>query len=204
MPNWNVFDIIYLIFIAITFIIRMPYAKISRSTKIIKSQVDLGEKIGLPLAFLGGFFLPIIYFFSPLFNFADYAVPQVMGWTGAFICLPAIWLFLRSHKDLGRQWSPKLELREEHKLITTGVYEYIRHPMYTAVFLCGLAQILLIGNWLVGPSYLVGFGILYFSRIRREEDLMAGQFGAEYTAYKKRTSRLFSLAFLAHVVSLGH
>jgi protein-S-isoprenylcysteine O-methyltransferase Ste14 len=203
MLNWSIFDICYLVFFVAGFIIRFPHIKVSRKTKIAKSQVDLSERVGLILAFLGGMFLPLIYLFSPLFSFADYAVPPVMGWTGAFICLPAIWLFLRSHKDLGRQWSPKLELREEHELITTGVYEYIRHPMYTSAFLAGLAQLLLIGNWLVGPSYLVGFGILYFSRIQREEDFMAEQFGAEYRAYENRTSRLISKAFLANVVRLG-
>ena len=203
MPNWTVFDIIYLILIVITFIIRIPHAKISRSTKIIKAQVDLSERIGLLLSFLGGFFLPLFYLFTPLFSFADYTVPQVTGWLGAIICLPAVWIFLISHRDLGRQWSPKLELREEHKLITTGIYEYIRHPMYTSVFLTSLAQLLLLGNWLVGPSYLVGFCILYFSRIDREEKLMTEQFGAEYTAYKSRTSRLISMAFLLNALRLG-
>jgi protein-S-isoprenylcysteine O-methyltransferase Ste14 len=201
--NWNIFDTCYLVFIIVTFLIRMPHVKISRSTKIIKSQVDLSERIGLLLSFLGGFILPLLYLFTPLFNFADYAVPQVIGWLGALICLPAVWIFLKSHRDLGRQWSPKLELREEHKLITTGIYQYIRHPMYTSVFLSSLAQLLLLGNWLVGPSYLIGFGILYFSRINREETLMAEQFGAEYASYKNRTKRLFSMTFLIDAFRLG-
>ena len=149
------------------------------------------------------FFLPLLYLFTRLFNFADYTVPQAAGWLGAILCLPAVWIFLRSHKDLGRQWSPKLELREGHKLITNGIYEYIRHPMYTSVFLSSLAQLLLVGNWIVGPSYLVGFGILYFSRINREEALMAEQFGAEYAAYISRTNRLFSVAFLASALRPG-
>lgn len=203
MPNWNIFDICLLIFIIVNSIIRWPHTKVHRSTKIIKSQFDLTEKLGLFLAVTGGFFLPLLYLFTPLFNFADYPVPLVTGWLGVFICLPAIWIFYRSHKELGRQWSPKMELREEHKLITAGIYEHIRHPMYTAVFLASLAQLLLVGNWLVGPSYLVGFGFLYFSRIKREEAFMAEQFGAEYEAYKNRTNKLFSLAFLAHAFRSG-
>ena len=203
MPNWNIFDICFLIFIIVNTIIRWPHTKVHRVTKIVKSQVDFSEKIGLTLAFMGGFFLPLLYLFTPLFNFADYAVPQVMGWLGVFTCLAATRIFFRSHKDLGRQWSPKLELREEHKLITTGIYEYIRHPMYTSVLLAGLAQLLLVGNWIVGPSYLVGFGVLYFSRINREEALMTEQFGADYAVYKNRTNRLFSMAFFKKAFRSG-
>jgi protein-S-isoprenylcysteine O-methyltransferase Ste14 len=152
---------------------------------------------------MGGMFLPLAYLFTPLFNFADYEVQPLAGWIGVALCVPSIWVFLRSHRDLGRQWSPKLELRESHKLIAHGVYEYIRHPMYTAVILAGLAQLLLVGNWLVGPSYLVGFGVLYFSRIEREEELMMNQFGEEYAAYKARTHRLFSLPFLRSFLCAG-
>jgi protein-S-isoprenylcysteine O-methyltransferase Ste14 len=39
----------------------------------------------------------------------------------------AVWLFWRSHADLGRNWSPSLELREGHELVTEGVYRYVRH-----------------------------------------------------------------------------
>jgi protein-S-isoprenylcysteine O-methyltransferase Ste14 len=48
-----------------------------------------------------------------------------------------LWLFYRSHADLGTNWSITLEIREQHRLITQGVYRRIRHPMYSAL---GLTQ----------------------------------------------------------------
>ncbi|NJK48036.1 histidine phosphatase family protein [Candidatus Gracilibacteria bacterium] len=47
---------------------------------------------------------------------------------GVAIFAIAVWLFWRSHRDLGNNWSPTLEVRKGHTLITQGIYQYIRHP----------------------------------------------------------------------------
>src|SRR5215467_6135154 len=59
-----------------------------------------------------------------------------------------------------------------------------------AFFLLGLAQMLLLPNWLAGGSGLVGAGALYAFRIKREEQMMLELFGEEYRAYMKDTKRL--------------
>jgi len=196
MLGWNIYDWLFLVMFAGTFIIRWPYARARRKASIVKAQFDLMEKAGLFLAFLGGLALPAVYLFTPLLDFADYQAPMPCGVFGALLIAPALWLFWRSHRDLGSQWSPKLELNDDHQLITSGVYGYVRHPMYTAVFMMCLAQLLLVGNWLAGPSYLFGFGLLYLTRVRREEAFMFGRFGGEYEAYARRTRRLLSLALV--------
>ena len=101
-----------------------------------------------------------------------------------------LWLFHRSHADLGTNWSITLQVRENHSLITQGVYRRIRHPMYAALFLYSIGQLLALPNWIAGPSYLVTFGILYALRVRAEERMMLEEFGAEYAAYLRRTKRL--------------
>ena len=146
--------------------------------------------MGLIMAFGGGMILPLFYLFTPIFNFADFELPFPAGFGGTCLTVPALWLFWRSHKDLDRQWSPKLEIRESHRLITKGIYCYIRHPMYSSTFLAALCQLLLIGNWIVGPSYMAGFGLLYITRISREESQMLEEFGEEYKEYMKTTNRL--------------
>lgn len=67
----------------------------------------------------------------------------------------------------------------------------IRHPMYTAVFMLSLSQLSLIGNWVVGPAYFLAFFFLYVLRVKHEEALMLEHYGDEYSAYMKRTGRLF-------------
>jgi protein-S-isoprenylcysteine O-methyltransferase Ste14 len=101
-----------------------------------------------------------------------------------------IWLLWRSHVDLGRHWSPTLEVRDGHTLVTGGVFSRIRHPMYAAHWVWALGQILLLQNWIVGPSMLALFLPMYFYRVGREERMMLDHFGDEYRGYMKRTGRI--------------
>ena len=96
---------------------------------------------------------PVIYLFTPLFSFADYELPEPAHWCGLPIVAAGLWLFWRSHTNLGLNWSASLELRKGHELIQHGVYHRIRHPMYAAIWLFSIAQGLLLNNWLAdGPS----------------------------------------------------
>jgi protein-S-isoprenylcysteine O-methyltransferase Ste14 len=99
-------------------------------------------------------------------------------------------LFYRVHRELGRSWSVTLEIRDQHALVTHGLYKHVRHPMYTAFWMWALAQLLLLPNWIAGAAGLVGFGILYFCRIGPEEQLMLDVFGDDYRAYMERTKKI--------------
>jgi protein-S-isoprenylcysteine O-methyltransferase Ste14 len=99
-------------------------------------------------------------------------------------------MFRLTHKALGRNWSISLEVREDHRLVTDGVYQYVRHPMYTAFWLWAVAQALLLPNWFAGLAGIVGFGTLFLGRVGREEKMMADSFGDAYRAYMERTRRI--------------
>jgi len=143
----------------------------------------------LTLAWIG-FLLPLIWVASPVFSFAEYPL-RLAPLVGGVACLAAgLWLFYRSHADLGRYWSVTLEVRENHRLITEGVYHNVRHPMYAALFLYSIGQVLALPNWIAGPSYLVSFGILFMFRMRVEEQMMLDAFGNEYRTYMAKTKRL--------------
>ena len=103
----------------------------------------------------------------------------------------ALWLFWRSHVDLGQNWSVSLEMRERHQLVTDGVYRFIRHPMYASIWLWSLAQGMLLQNWFAGWSLVPTFAAMYFIRTPREERMMCDAFGDEYRHYMRRTGRLF-------------
>jgi len=94
------------------------------------------------------------------------------------------------HRELGRSWSVTLEIRDQHALVTHGLYKHVRHPMYTAFWMWGLSQLLLLPNWIAGLAGLAGFGILYFCRIGPEEQLMLDVFGDDYRAYMERTKKI--------------
>lgn len=113
-----------------------------------------------------------------------------LGWLGVLFAAAGIGLLWATHRELGREFSQTLELKEEHRLVTTGLYSRIRHPMYTAIFLVAIAQLLLIGNAVVAPAFLIAFAILYFSRVKNEERMMLEHFGQAYADYCGRTGRL--------------
>jgi len=170
-------------------VIRAPHGHRSRTIKIIKDRKGRLEIILLAFAMLG-FFVPLVWVASPAFGFAEY--PLRLGpLAGGVLCFAVgLWLFDRSHADLGGNWSITLQVRENHHLITDGVYRRIRHPMYSSLFLYSVAQMLALPNWFAGPSYLVTFGILFALRVRAEERMMLEQFGDAYAAYMAKTKRL--------------
>ena len=170
-------------------VIRAPHGRRSRSVKIARSHKSTLETVLLVLAWIG-FFVPLIWVASPTFSFAEYSLRAGPLVAGALSLATGLWLFCRSHADLGTNWSITLEVRQEHRLITQGVYRGIRHPMYSALALYAVGHALVIPNWVAGLSNMIALAILLALRVGAEERMMAEQFGAEYTAYSARTKRL--------------
>jgi protein-S-isoprenylcysteine O-methyltransferase Ste14 len=134
--------------------------------------------------------VPLVYVFSSLLDFANYRLPNWVGWLGAVLFAIAIWLLWRSHVDLGRNWTPTLGIRNDHQLITDGIFKYIRHPMYAAHILWAIAQAMMLHNWIAGYSFLVVSVIQYLLRVNAEEQMMLEQFGEQYENYMQRTGRI--------------
>jgi len=169
--------------------IRAPHGRRSRNVRVATSHKTRLETGLLVLAWVG-FFVPLVWVASPAFSFAEY--PLGTGpFIGGVMCLViGLWLFYRSHTDLGTNWSITLEVREQHRLITRGVYRRIRHPMYLALVVYSVGQALVIPNWVAGPANLIVFAILLALRVRAEERMMGEAFGDEYAVYSARTKRL--------------
>ncbi|MBU0492824.1 MAG: isoprenylcysteine carboxylmethyltransferase family protein [Chloroflexi bacterium] len=146
------------------------------------------------LAFAGMEIIPLVYVLTPWLGFADYRLPvevqALMGVAGALAFAAGLWLLWRSHADLGRNWSPTLQIMEQHALVTRGVYGRIRHPIYAAVWLVCLGQALLLQNWIAGLAGLVLFLPVYVLRVPKEERMMLDHFGDEYREYMGRTGRI--------------
>ena len=188
MPD-SVFRIIYLACFIFVAIIRVIYTRDHRQYKVEREKVIPVDVILLILTALG-IFLPVLYIFLGLFKFADYVMPPVLSWIGVVLILFALWLFQRSHADLGKNWTATPQLLEGHELVTTGIYSRMRHPMYAAHMVWAAAQTLLIHNWIAGPWMLVFMVPLYLYRAPIEERFLLEKFGDEYAAYMKRTGRI--------------
>ena len=170
-------------------IIRAPHGRRSLGVKVIRSSRGPLEIVLLALAWLA-FFVPLVWVAAPVFAFADYSLHPVPLLVGILCLAVGLWLFARSHADLGTNWSITLEVREKHQLVTQGIYRTLRHPMYSALLLYSLGQALVVPNWIAGPSYAVAMSLLFAFRLAPEERMMLEEFGKDYEAYMLRTKRL--------------
>ncbi|MGB7285942.1 MAG: protein-S-isoprenylcysteine O-methyltransferase [Salaquimonas sp.] len=162
----------------------------SRKTKIATTKRPFIERFSMFASQLGLGIVPAIWVFGGFPSQFNHPVGPVSILIGAAIFAYSLVLFKKTHKALGKMWSHSLDLREGHKLVTQGIYEKVRHPMYTAFWLWAVAPPFLLGNWIAGFAGIAGFGTLYFLRVGREEAMMEAEFGQEYRDYKARTKKI--------------
>ncbi len=172
------------------YVIRYPYERRSKRASVGTSDKGRAEYRRMAIAGAGLGILPALYLWTNLLDFADRSSSWLLFIAGLFCGAGALVLFLLTHKALGKLWSVSLQLKQEHRLVTEGIYEKLRHPMYSAFWLMTLAQALFLANWIAGLSGLMGFGFLFFSRIGPEEAMMEAAFGGQYREYQKRSWRV--------------
>ena len=188
MNQWYAITAVLLANIGLV-VVRAPHGHRSRGIAVVKSRKGKQETVLLTLAWIA-FFLPLFWVFSPVFAFADYQLRTIPYAVGIMCYGFGLWLFHRSHADLGTNWSISLELRENHSLVTRGVYGWVRHPMYLALFVYSAGQTLVLPNYIAGPCYAAAMVLIIGCRLAAEERMMREEFGAAYDAYAERTKRL--------------
>jgi protein-S-isoprenylcysteine O-methyltransferase Ste14 len=187
----HIFKIVYWAAIVAEMAIRAPISRKQRKEAKAERRVSRQETVLLGLLFLAMFFLPLFYSTTNWLDFANYSLPGWAGWLGVALILFALLIFWRAHADLGLNWSPSLEIRTEHKLITNGIFGFIRHPMYASQWIWVIAQPLLLQNWIAGFADLLVFTVFYFLRVSAEEKMMLDTFGDEYREYTNKTGAVF-------------
>ena len=182
------FFIAHLLFSIVRLVYEQRYKRSHATTQV--NRVTTQEKVllgGVAMSYLvpNGFWL-----FSNRLTFAQLGLRPWMRLSGFFISLASIGFFAWVHKTLGDNWSPTLEIRNQHELIEDGPYVAVRHPMYTAIYGYYIGLIPLMNNWFPGLMTLLGFTAMYVGRVDHEEQLMRDQFGTAYEEYTQRTGRL--------------
>jgi protein-S-isoprenylcysteine O-methyltransferase Ste14 len=141
---------------------------------------------------IGGLILwlsPLVYLINPAWMaWSKIGLPEWARWSGVVIgilCILGIyWLF----SSIGTGITPTSATRKEHKLVTSGPYRWVRHPLYTVGSTMFVAFGLIADNW-----FIMALGILAFiamaSRTSKEEANLIEKFGEEYREYMKRTGR---------------
>lgn len=139
----------------------------------------------------GAFALRVVLFFVLLAFLVLYALdvpwlrilsiplPPWLRWAGFALGLASLAWWAWTQSALVTRWSAQLQLREDHRLVTTGPYVRVRHPLYTAMIGVSVAFALVTAHWV-----FVAFGVLSIvatlARVPREEQMMLDEFGPEY------------------------
>ncbi len=117
-----------------------------------------------------------------------FPLPGWLRWLGFALGLASVALLAWTEAALGRHWSAQLQLREGHRLVTSGPYARVRHPLYTSMFGIGVALALVTAHWvfvLFAALTIPGLAL----RTPKEERMMIEEFGDEYRAYMRTTGR---------------
>ena len=190
----SIFKIVYFVEFIVISIIRKKFTK-----RLTNEKITIDKKTGLDIFFLVingiGMIIPILYVLTSRLDFANYYLPDWIGWIGSLLFIDAMWILYKSHADLGRQWTATVGMREGHQLVTSGIYKYIRHPMYAAHILWALAQVMMLHNWIAGYSFIVVMVPFYIYRVTKEEEMLMETFGEEYEKYRNKTGALFPKLF---------
>jgi len=90
---------------------------------------------------------------------------------------------------LGRNWSSVVQVKQDHELIQSGPYRWVRHPIYTGLLLAFAGTAMAIGEWR-GLICVVIVAVSFWFKLRLEERWMRENFGAAYESYMQRTKAL--------------
>ena len=126
----------------------------------------------------------------PCIEMLSIPLPTWSRWAGSIGGLASLTFWAWAQMSLGKEWSPQLQLRQKHRLVTTAPYKRIRHPIYTAMFGWAISLAVLTANWFF--VFLAVFMIAFLSRRAPiEEKMMIEEFGEEYREYMRSTGRFF-------------
>lgn len=166
----------------------------------IKADKESGERLSrkadgnvlMTIIRIGGLMLwlsPFVYLINPAWMaWSKIGLPETVRWLGigiGVLCVAGIyWLF----SSIGSGITPVSATRREHKLVTNGIYRYVRHPLYTIGSSLFISFGMMADNWFIILLGALAF-IVMAIRTPKEEANLIEKFGDEYSEYMKQTGR---------------
>jgi len=114
---------------------------------------------------------------------------QALTMTGAILTWAGVAGAIWARAHIGQYWSARVTLKEDHQLIDTGPYAYMRHPIYSGLLLATVGTAMARDEWRGVVSLAIVLVALTF-KARKEEKLLEGQFGQDYRRYRLSTGFL--------------
>jgi protein-S-isoprenylcysteine O-methyltransferase Ste14 len=163
----------------------------SEAATVDKLRPGVASRIGSALSIVA-LVATVVYVVNPAWiAWAALPLPPWVRWLGVGTALAGFGLLEWSHRALGQEWSEQPRVTQSQRLIQSGPYRWIRHPIYASFLLILGSTLLISANALVGLAWIGSVAIDAVVRIRYEETRMSARFGDEYRLYTSRTGRLF-------------
>lgn len=146
-------------------------------------------KYWLPLAIAILLIGPGDWFGSSWLHARMYPTSAVIAVLGALLTMLGVAFACWARYVLGRNWSSVVQVKQDHELIQSGPYRWVRHPIYTGLLLAFLGTAMAIGEWR-GLICVVIVAVSFWFKLKLEERWMRDNFGVAYENYMQRTKAL--------------
>jgi protein-S-isoprenylcysteine O-methyltransferase Ste14 len=137
-------------------------------------------------------FIVPLFFWNALGVISTHCItdhPLAMYWTGTAILAAGLLFSVWARRTLGRNWSGMVTVKQDHELVQTGPYRFVRHPIYSGLLLAFTGSAISWNRWF-GFYVLAVVFVAVWLKLRREEEFMRETFGEKYADYCARTKRL--------------
>jgi protein-S-isoprenylcysteine O-methyltransferase Ste14 len=119
--------------------------------------------------------------------------PEI-AWVGIALTLAGLGVAIWARRYLGSDWSGRIAIREDQRLVRSGPYAIVRHPIYSGLVIAMIGTVVALGEWrglLAVPLIITAYTL----KIRMEERWLLEEFGEEYTRYRREVSAIVPFVF---------
>lgn len=179
---WNESNTLWLVF-ALYFTTRYRPVRIKRDGGFNYISLErVACILGIGLLFFPGTHLSLLA--APL-HFS-----KAIAITGFCLIIVGLAFSAWARDVLGRNWSGRVIIQDNHQLVTRGPYAYVRHPLYTGIIVAMTGTLLIADDFGALLGFLSAVAFFMF-KAQREEKILESEFGAVYANYRAQTGGLF-------------
>jgi protein-S-isoprenylcysteine O-methyltransferase Ste14 len=161
-----------------------------------KKEVSKEKKSVVETGSMTGYFI-LVYILVRLkvghFDFPE-TVTYVLNPVGLLMIIAGCLVNIKGRLALGANWANQVTIYQEQTLVRSGVYRYVRHPLYASLIWMFYGASLVYANYLVFLSTTFIFVPFMYYRAKQEEKLLEERFN-HYAGYKRSTGMLFPKIF---------
>jgi protein-S-isoprenylcysteine O-methyltransferase Ste14 len=169
----------------------MVVAQLSRARAIARRGATVARSDGFARYVAYFVFVPYVVIVARPGPELD--VPEPLRWIGLLLIWPGVALAIWAIVTLGRHYDLVPEVHQDHELIRSGPYRFVRHPIYTGLALHFAGTCMATGNLLLIAGTLLVTYPAFYLRARAEERLLRERFGAAYDQYAREVGMLVPL-----------